>query len=269
MRRYRITLAVGLAWGMAAIASAADDPSKGTVDGNYGGTTFRGNFTLPTSPERRTISVSGVGKVSAAPDVAEISVGVVTQAATAREALKANNEAMDALHGALKERGIAAKDIQTSNLSVFPQYSQPAPPQPGQPPREHQPRIVGYQVNNTVHVTVHEVAKLGTLLDAVVESGANQMHGISFRIGEPERLLEQARKRAMADAKWKAEQLAGEARVVVGPPISIQESEAALPPPRPMRAAMFAAAPPPVPVAPGEQELSVSVHVVYELKLPK
>ncbi len=218
---------------------------------------------------RRTITVSGTGKVSAAPDTADINIGVITNASSAKDALAANNEAMSEIHRVLKERGIAAKDIQTINLSIAPQYSQPGQPRPGQRPTEFVPRIVGYQVNNSVQITARDLDKLGQVLDAVVQAGSNQMNGISFRIAEPEKLLDVARKQAMSDARRKAELLAGEAGVVVGLPISIQDAVGAFPPPRPMfgRAmAMEAAA---VPIAAGEQELSVSVTIVYELKSAK
>jgi uncharacterized protein YggE len=221
----------------------------------------------------RTITVSGEGKVSAAPDVADINIGVVSQATTAKDALAANTEAMTKIQSVLKERGVAAKDIQTTNISVQPQYSQPPQGRPGRQPEPFVPKIVAYQVINTVQITARDLDKLGTILDAVVQSGANQMNGISFRIEEPEKLLDGARKEAMANAKHKAELLAGESGVVVGPPISIQESGGIMPPPRPMMGGyargemMMAAAP--VPVAAGEQELSVSVTVVYELQPAK
>lgn len=223
-------------------------------------------------PMERTISVNGTGKVSAAPDVADINIGVVTQATTARDALAANTESMTAIHNLLKERGVAAKDIQTININVSPRYSQPNRPQfgGGQEPQEpFVPKIVAYEVHNTVQITARDLTKLGGILDAVVQSGANQMNGISFRVEEPEKLLDQARKEAMADAKRKAEQLAGEAGVVVGLPITISESGGVSPPPRPYAARMMAgmAGPgAPVPVAGGEQELSVTVSVVFELK---
>lgn len=217
-------------------------------------------------PMERTISVNGTGKVSAAPDVADINIGVVTQATTARDALAANTESMTAIHNLLKERGVAAKDIQTVNINVSPRYSQPNQPQAGQPQEPFVPKIVAYEVHNTVQITARDLTKLGGILDAVVQSGANQMNGISFRVEEPEKLLDQARKEAMADAKRKAEQLAGEAGVVVGLPITISESGGVSPPPRPYAARMMAASAAPVPVAGGEQELSVTVSVVFELK---
>jgi uncharacterized protein YggE len=225
--------------------------------------------------EKPTISVSGTGRISSAPDVAEIQVGVRSQAETAKKALAANNEAMNALFTALKERGVAAKDIETTQVQVSPQYSQPAPRvQPRRPDAQEEnefiPRIIGYRVDNTVQITVRQIDKMGAMLDATVEAGANQIHSISFRVDKPEKLMEEARKQAMADAKRKADTLAGEAGVVVGFPIKI-EDDAGSPPPAPRfmgRAAMMAA-PAPMPIAGGEQEISVTVHVVYELKHAK
>jgi uncharacterized protein len=210
----------------------------------------------------RTISVSGTGRISAAPDVAEVSVGVVTREKSAREALRSNTKAMEALLAVLKERGVAAKDVQTSNISVVSKYSRP-PTQP--PPADFVPKPIGYEVTNEVQVTVRDVSKLGVLLDAVVESGANRLSGISFRVDRPERLLDEARKRAMAEARRKAELLAGEAGLVVGRAIRIEEPEGEARLPHFNEAEMSA----PVPVAAGEQELSVSVGVVYELRAPK
>jgi len=216
-----------------------------------------------------TISVTGTGKISATPDVAEINVGVVTQGGSASGALATNNEAVAALMDVLKSRGIAAKDIQTANISINPRYSQPVPGRPEQPAREFVPRIVGYEVTNTVTVTSRKIDKLGEVLDSVVTAGANQMHGISFRIDEPDKLLDQARKDALADARRKAELLAGEAGVVLGAPLLIQEGGDVRPPQPLMYGAMRAAMAEAVPVAPGEQELSVTLQVVYRIEPAK
>jgi uncharacterized protein len=217
--------------------------------------------------EKPMLSVNGHGTISAAPDIAEIQVGVRTQAATAQKALEENSRAMNSLHEILKERGVAAKDIQTTQIQVHPQYSQPPNPRPNEAQREFVPRIVGYSVDNTVQVTAREVSKLGSLLDALVQAGANQIHGISFRVDRPEKLLDEARRKAMSDAKRKAEFLAGEANVVLGSPLKIEES-ASPPTPRPMPYAgrMMMAAAAPTPISAGEQELTVTVHIVYELK---
>jgi uncharacterized protein YggE len=222
-------------------------------------------------PETKTISVTGQGKIAAVPNVADINLGVVTQAETAREALSANTERMAALQKVLKDRGVASKDIQTTNINVSPRYSQPPQPLPGQVLEPFTPKIIGYDVTNTVTITARDLNRFGELLDAVVSAGANQMHGISFRVDTPDSLLDEARKRAMADARHKADLLAGEAGVIVGPPISIVDSgDSSPPPPRPMMMGrMMAVAAAPVPVAAGEQELNVTVHVVYELKIPQ
>jgi hypothetical protein len=202
--------------------------------------------------------------------VADINIGVVTQGTTAREALSANNESMDALQKVLKERGVASKDIQTTNFNVLPQYNQPPPHNPNNPVREFVPRIVGYNVQNTVQITARDLTKLGDLLDAVVTAGANQMHGMNFRIDGAEGLLDNARKKAMADAKRKAELMAGEAGVVVGHPITIRdEGTPILPRNQPMMGRMMTMAAPSVPIAAGEEQLSVTVHIVYELRAPK
>jgi uncharacterized protein len=223
-----------------------------------------------------TISVSGNGKISARPDIAEVTAGVVAHAPSAQYALAANNAAMSRLVATLKERGVAEKDIQTSQISITPEYSQPPPrvfsgsPPVEQPQAEFVPRLVGYKVENNVRVTSRRIDQLGPLLDAVVQAGANQIYGIAFRVEHPDELLDEARKRAMRDAKHKGELLAGEAGVVLGSPMKIAEHQEGTPAfyaeriiaAAPMRAAAM-------PVAPGEQELTVMVSVIYELKQAK
>jgi len=228
------------------------------------------SFAQQTGDDMLTLTVSGHGEISAAPDVAEINIGVVTQGRTAGDALRENSRAMSALQEELKRRGVAAKDIQTTRLNVSPRYSQPPRNPPGRQGGEPFVReIIGYDVNNTVNVTARDLDKLGELLDAVVSAGANQLNGISFRIEESQKLMDEARKRAMADAQRKAELLAGEVGMVLAKPIQIVEGGgSAPPPPRPMARGMMAAAEA-VPVAAGEEELSVNVRVVYEMKRPE
>lgn len=249
-------------------AKSKEEPSVISVEGKYGGNPLQAKVHF--GGDSRTISVIGTGKLSVAPNIAEISIGVITSATTAKDALAANNESMSTLQDVLKERGVAAKDVETTQVAINPQYSQPAQPAPGQPQREFIPKIVGYQVTNTVKITARDIKKLGVLLDAVVQAGANQMYGISFRVDKPEQLLDSVRKEAMGDAKRKAELLAGEAGMVVGRPISIREEGAGPPPPRPMMMARRGfAAEAAVPISAGEQDLGLSVHVVYEMKAPK
>jgi uncharacterized protein YggE len=212
---------------------------------------------------KRTITVNGTGTVSAPPDVAEITVGVVTQAKTAGEALSANTENMASIQQVLKKQGVEPRDIQTTNVNVQPQYSQPTPPRPGQVVEEFVPRIVAYQVTNSVQITARKLDQLGAILDAVVQAGANQIHGISFRVDKPDELMDQARTKAMADARRKADLLASSEKLKVGSPVTINESGGYVPPPRPMMAARMMAAP--VPVSAGEEDLTVNVTVVFEM----
>jgi uncharacterized protein YggE len=238
-----------------------------------GGQISRGDD-VPLKPD--TISVSATGKIAARPDVAEVAAGVMTSAPTAKVALAANNEVMTRLLQVLKESGVAEKDIQTSHLQVSPQYSHPQPRAFNAPAAAAEadflPHVVGYRVENTVRIVARQIDKLGAMLDAIVEAGANQIFGVSFRVENTEALLDEARKRAMAMAKHKAALLAGEAGVVLGFPVKIDEHESSAPP-GPVRyfnaAPMMAAAAPSMPVAAGEHELSVTVSVIYELKHPR
>jgi uncharacterized protein YggE len=203
------------------------------------------------TPRRSTVTVAGVGTVSATADQAEITTGVVTQAATAAQALAANSQAMERLLQALGSLGIASRDIQTINVSVSPQRR---PPKEGQPPE-----IVGYEVTNQVRVKVHDLSRLGRVLDQQVGQGANLVSGINFGVQEPAPLLDEARKRAMADARRKADLYAAGAGLKVGRVLSVREAGVAPPAPR----AMMSAA---VPVAPGEQEIQASVTVTFTLE---
>jgi uncharacterized protein YggE len=225
------------------------------------------------SDERSTkpyLSVIGHGKVTAVPDVADINIGVVTQGPTAKDALRGNSEAMVNLHKVLKERGVAPKDIETTQVQVSPVYSQPGPRQPTQV-EEFVPKVAGYRVVNTIDVTARDIHKLGEMLDAVVHAGANQVNGISFRVEKAEELLDEARRRAMADAKRKAILLAGEAGVVLGPARQIVESGSSSPRPSFLGAPMFQQPSPrsAPPVAAWEQELAVSIQVSYVIMPPK
>ncbi len=203
-----------------------------------------------------SITVVGSGRATAGPDMAEVQVGVVTQAESAAKALEDNNAAMAKLFKALDARGIAKKDVQTSNFSVQPQYKQP---QQGQ-----RPEVAGYQVSNDVRVKVRQLNGLGGILDEVVAQGANQVRGVSFSVAEPNPVLDAAREKAMADARRKAELYAKAAGVEVGRVLLIQEETPRLPQPL-FRGLAMAGGGEAVPVAPGEQEFQASVTVTYAI----
>ena len=208
----------------------------------------------------RLISVSGTGEVKTKPDMAVINTGVTTEAPTAQEALSKNNVAMAAVINALKSAGIAEDDIQTSNFSVSPQYP------PYQPNQTTAPRISGYQVSNQVTARVKDLAKLGSILDTLVRAGSNQIGGISFDVDEPKPFLDDARKKAVADARAKAELYAAAAGVTLGRVVQISESGGIIMPPQPMFRAAAMAKMESVPVAAGQQTLSANVSVTYEIQ---
>lgn len=203
-----------------------------------------------------TVSVTGEASISVPPDVAQIDSGVTTEAKTAREASEANNKAMAGVLQALKNSGLAEKDIQTSRLSLSPQSV------PGRNPNAPF-QITGYRASNRVTVTIRDITKVADTIDVLVGAGANEISGISFAVSKASKLLDDARAEAMADARRKAEIYARAANITLGAPVSISEETAPGPVPyRKMAGAMAASAP----VAQGEETLRVSVSVSYELK---
>lgn len=209
----------------------------------------------------RTISLSGSGEVQARPDTARVTAGVVTEDKDARSALAANSAAMTALFKSLKDMGIADRDMQTSNFNISPRY---APYNRTQPVREN--RIIGYRVANSVSVRVRDLDGLGALLDRLADAGANQINGVSFHVDKAENLMDEARRRAIADALRKAELYATEAGAKLKRILTIREG-GARPGPQPVFRAMAAKdAAESVPVARGEQTIRASVSVTYELE---
>jgi uncharacterized protein len=203
------------------------------------------------------ISVTGESTVSVAPDQAQIDGGVTSEAKTAREASDANNAAMGKVLLALKGAGIEEKDFQTSRLSLQPQS---APNRAG----SGLATVVSYRASNHVTVRLRDVAKLASLLDTMVAAGANDIDGINFTVSNASKLLDEARERAVADARRKAEIYARAAGVTLGAPLSISEEGV----PGPMSFRKMAAGMPasPAPISPGEQTLAVTVNVSWAIK---
>lgn len=208
----------------------------------------------------RRIVVTGTGEARARPDVAVISAGVVVQSDTASAALAANSQAMEAVLQQLRDAGVAAEDVQTSNFSVTPLYERLPPERQTDAP----PRIVGYQVANQVTARVREIDRLGVVLDGLVRAGATNIDGPWFDIADPAQVLGEARDAAIADALARARRYAAAAGVQLGQIISIEEAGSFAPPPRPMMRAEAMAAD--VPIAPGQTELSASVTVTFALE---
>ena len=204
----------------------------------------------------RTISVTGNGSATSPPDMATINTGVVTQGKNAADAMKANNEIMAKLMAALKAQKIPAKDIQTSDFSVSPQYAR-------DDRGRTQQEIVGYRVSNQVRVVIRNLPELGKVLDTLVSTGSNRVSGISFGITDSDGILNEARNNAIADARSKANLYAQALGIKVGKVVSVSESSVIAP--RPQFFARAAMADSAVPIASGEQELTATIDVVFAI----
>ena len=206
-------------------------------------------------PSERTITVSATGRVAAEPDIAHVSVGVIVDAATAKDALARNSIVMSKVLDGLKGLGIAAGDIQTTGVNVEPRYAQGKDGLPA--------TVTGYRVVNQVRLLVREVKRLGEILDAVIALGANQVHSVSFDIANAETLLDEARKQAISNARRRAELYAAAAGVRLGNVLQISESTGEVG--RPVFAARSAPGAA-VPIEAGTRVLTVEVGVVYALQ---
>jgi uncharacterized protein YggE len=221
------------------------------------GMPFAAQAQMATQPPA-LISVTGEARISVPPDLANIDAGVTSEAKSAREASDANNAAMGKVLAAVKSAGIDEKDYQTSRLSLQAVYSNAK--SSGAPAT-----IVGYRASNRVTIHLRDVTKVASVIDTLVTAGANEIGGINFMVSQASKLLDDAREQAIADARRKAEIYAKAAGVSLGAPISISEEGAAQPLFRARVAAPMAAAAP-VPIAQGEETLSISVGVTWAIK---
>ncbi|HEY3643053.1 MAG TPA: SIMPL domain-containing protein [Xanthobacteraceae bacterium] len=206
----------------------------------------------------RTLNIVGSAQMHAAPDAALVSTGVVSESETAAAALKSNSAALTKVIDAIRSAGVEPKDLQTSGLSLEPRYYRPASASAAD-----RPRIIGYTAANEITLRVRDLGKLGDLLDKVTAAGANRIDGIEFIVSNQDGLLDEARRKAVADAKDKADLYARAAGLTLGKVMSLTEE--AVPSPRPLARAMAASASAPVPVEAGEMTLSVRVRVVWSL----
>jgi uncharacterized protein YggE len=209
----------------------------------------------PVAPK---IVVTGVGEVAVAPDMATVSLTILRQGETAREAMDAANEATRDVFSALKEEGIADRDLQTTGLSVQPDYAYPQPSDPAAPPR-----ITSYRVLNTITARLRDLTKVGDVIDRAVTLGVNQGGDIVFGNADPKPVLEEARKLAVQDARARAEVLAAAAGARLGGLVEIVEG-AGGEPPRPMDAKILRMeAADSVPVQAGENTYRIQVQVTW------
>lgn len=216
------------------------------------------NASLP-----RTITVLGEGKVKIKPDIARTNIGVEVLKPTVAEARKANKEIVDAIFSALKEQGIAEKDIQTSGFSVYAERFGANGPLPEDK--------VSYRVSNSVTINVRDLDKVGEVLDAAIKAGANNIYGIEFSLENTKPVMSEARKNATADAKAKAEELATLNGLKVGKVLSVSEiigNASVGPYAAPVTNVGFsntAAGGGGPQIAPGELDLTTNLQVVFEI----
>lgn len=204
------------------------------------------------------LDINATGEATRVPDVAIVSAGVVTRAASARAALTQNAARMERVRAALKRAGIADRDIQTSNISLNPDYRYVE----NQPPR-----LTGYTASNQVNVRFRDIGKTGDILDALVAEGANQINGPNLTIDKPEEALDEARVKALADGRARAELYARALGMRVVRLLSVSESGGNYPVPPPMPVMMEArGAAAGTKIDPGEQKLSVSLGMTFELR---
>ena len=215
--------------------------------------------TLPAavSTDGTLLSVSAQAETTRVPDIAHLSTGVVTHAADANAAMRANAAQMTRVVDAIRKAGIAERDIRTSGVNLHPQYRY-ADNQP--------PTITGYDARNTVDITVRKIGELGGIMDALVAVGANQINGPSFEVDDKEGAYDEARRAAIEKARARAQMYAQTLGMEVRRIVSISEGNGGFGPPVPMMAmARMDKAEAGTPIAPGESTLSVNLDVVFEL----
>lgn len=206
------------------------------------------------------LTLSATGRVRVTPDMATVSAGVVTEADTAAAALSANSEAMNRVFAALRRAGIAEADIQTSNLQISPVWSGGY----SSDGRESERRITGYQATNTVTARVSDLDNLGSTVDALVSSGANQLQGVNFMLEDRDAAMDEARRRAVAELGELRQLYSGALGIETGRLIEFSEGSD-YSPPQPMMFARAEAMDASTPVAAGQIDVSVTVTGVYAI----
>jgi uncharacterized protein YggE len=216
-------------------------------------------LTLPTvaqSPEAgsadRTVSTSGTAIIRSAPDEALVTLGVTSEAATAEQAMDANAEAMDDVIEALLDAGLDRDDLATASINLYPRWD------------DMGTSVTGFTAENQVTATVDDLGRVGAIIDRGVGAGANLASGITFRVSESNESVDAALREAVADARRKAESLAGAGGASIGAVVSITETSSSVEPPV-VYAREAAAADMATPVLPPTMESHVSVTVVWAL----
>ncbi len=244
---------VGLVVVVAIVGLSGCGPSGATISGEAA------NLRVNLNSQQQGIWVSGQGKVLAVPDIATLQLGIESQQASVAAAQSQAAKAMDKVMASLSANGVAEKDIQTQyfNISKITRWDQ----------ESQQEVVLGYKVTNTVTSKIRDIEKTGEIIDAVALAGGDltRVNSIYFSVDDPTEYHKEARDKAMADARNKAEQLASLAGVKLGKPTYISENLYFPPTPRYRAPMMEAAEAPTTPISPGEMEITLSVQVTYAI----
>lgn len=231
----------------AAIIGAASNP-----------TVANAQSTITQTIAGTRLDVSATGEATRVPDIAVISAGVVTRSPTATGAIQDAAARMERVRAALKRAGIEDRDLQTSNLSLNPEYRY----ENNQPPR-----LVGYTASNQLSIRFRDIRNSGKILDALVAEGANQINGPNLTIDKPQEALDEARSKAIAIGRQRADLYARSLGMRVVRVVSVSESGGyAVPPPAPPMPVMAMERSADTKIDPGEQKLQVSLSMVFELQ---
>lgn len=233
--------------------AAPGGPTTGSLAAPYSATV--------SSSQQTGLWVSGAGRVTTKPDIALLQLGVEARDKTVAAAQASATGAMAKVMGVLKDQGVAEKDLRTTQFSIEPitRWNKDT----------EQVEITGYRVSNMVNARLRALDKVGAIIDAAASAGGDlvRIQGISFTVEDPAPYAQEARIKAVLDAKAKAQQIAAAAGIALGKPIYISEGSVSLPVPMPALRALaaegMAAA---VPISPGEQEVTVSIQIVYAIE---
>ena len=231
------------------------------------------NQKLNTATTTNTVSFSGQGKVFAKPDIATIEFGILTEAATSKEAQDANSAKSKKVTDFLKKQGLEDKDIKATYYNIYPKYSSYPPvlydktQVQAYPPVPSEPKISGYSVNQGFQVKVRDFDKLSSIVDGLVANGVNNVNNLGFSIEDPEKVRSEARTLAIADAKKKADELKGKIGIKIGKVVNFYEDIYGYGYDRGGGyggAEILPAKGPSLP--PGENEITVNVTLTYQIK---
>src|SRR3989344_8677217 len=218
------------------------------------------NKVLSTAATTNTVSLSGEGRIVAKPDIAKVSLSIVTDSPTSKIAQDENTKKSKVVTEYLKKQNIEDKDVKTTGYNIYPQYKYP---QYG-----GRPTITGYQVNQSLEIKVRNLDNVSNVLDGVVSAGANQVNQLNFEIDNPEKLKSEARAKAIADAKKKANELQSQVGISLGKIVNFSENTSGYPIPiyydtKGMGMGGGGGGPS---VPTGENEISVNVSITYQIK---